>query len=264
MDASEFVADYIDAWNLQDANAVASHLSDTGVYLDTVQDQQMTRPQLLAHLEEVFALETYHYELVGEVCSGATTIAFQYSAVPRQGLVQGAAEAFSQPWLGAEFITLGAGEATEIVDYYEQQGQVSPQSPLGDAAGPGRVLRYAKSGLSEQQMESLKLQLQACMERERLYLRPDLTLPELAQHLGCSVNHLSQAINSGFGMSFFDYLNRHRVAAAIELLSRGAGESATVLGVALQVGFNSTSTFYVAFKKVTGKTPAQYRRQLVS
>ena len=46
------------------------------------------------------------------------------------------------------------------------------------------------------------------------------------------------------------------------LLAPCEGDTPTVLAVALQVGFNSTSTFYVAFKKVAGQTPAQYRRSL--
>jgi AraC-like DNA-binding protein len=261
-EASEFVARYIDAWNRQDAEAVASHLSESGVYLDIVQSSQMTRDQLVEHLEEVFALEPYRYELVGEVCAGASTIAFQYRAQPREQQGSSAAGAAIDTWLGAEFITLGAGRASEIADYYEQRGQASPQSPLADMAGPGRVLRYAKSGLSAAQLDSLKQQLETLMAERSVYLRPDLTLPELAKQLDCSVNHLSQVINAGCGMSFFDYVNRHRIDAAVDLLSNDVDESLTVLDVALEVGFNSTSTFYAAFKKVTGKTPAQFRRAL--
>ena len=256
MDATEFVSRYIDAWNRRDAQAVAAHVSEQGTYLDISIDQEMNREQLLAHLEDLFQLESYHYELVGEVCAGENTIAFQYRALPRTERNR------DQSWYGAEFITLSADVATEIVDYYEQRGVASPQSPIADAAGPGKVQRYAKSGLGVQQLDELKGRLQELMEAERVFLRPDLTLPELADALDCSVNHLSQAINAGFGMSFFDYVNRQRVDAAIDLLDPAGEESPTVLDVALQVGFNSTSTFYVAFRKVTGKTPAQYRRDL--
>jgi AraC-like DNA-binding protein len=256
MNASEFVARYIEAWNRRDAQAIASHLSEQGTYLDITIDQEMSRDELLVHLDALFQLEPYRYELVGEVCAGVNTIAFQYRAVPRES-TEG-----SDGWFGAEFITLSSNVATEIVDYYEQRGVAAPRSPLADAAGPGKVQRYAKSGLGARQMGVLKQQLTALMERERVYLRSDLALPELADMLDCSINHLSQVINAGFGVSFFDYLNRYRVREAMQLLGPGEGGKPTVLSVALQVGFNSTSTFYAAFKKVTGKTPAQYRRSL--
>ncbi len=259
MRATEFVARYIDAWNRQDSQAIANHLSENGTYLDIIVHQQMSREELIVHLDELFEVEAYVYELAGEVCSGKDTISFQYKAFPREQ--ENSAEQ-SDPWFGAEFITLGSGAAVEIVDYYEQRGLASPQSPIADAAGVGQVQRYAKSGLSKKQMEVVKQQLNELMEVDKAYLRPDLTLPELADALDCSVNHLSQAINAGFGMSFFDYLNHYRVTEAMQLLYPENGDSGTVLSVALQVGFNSTSTFYVAFKKVTGKTPAQYRRTL--
>ena len=129
-------------------------------------------------------------------------------------------------------------------------------SLLAEAAGTERIKRYAKSGLSIKQMEYEQVRLTSLMEIGQFYLRPDLTLPELAEALGCSVNHVSQAINAGFGMSFFDYLNQYRVQDNMRLQCLENGASRTVLSVALEVGFNSTSTFYVAFKIVTGQTPA--------
>jgi AraC-like DNA-binding protein len=98
------------------------------------------------------------------------------------------------------------------------------------------------------------------MEEDKVYLDPELSLPRLAEALGCSVNHLSQAINAGHNLSFFDYVNHYRVAEAARLLRQKDCRFPAVLDVALSVGFNSISTFYTAFKKSTGQTPAKYRR----
>ena len=98
------------------------------------------------------------------------------------------------------------------------------------------------------------------MKSDQLYVHSDMTLPKLADAVGCSVNHLSQVINAGFGMSFFDYLNHFRIEHAKQLLVRPDGQSNAVLNVAFSVGFNSNSAFYAAFKKCVGQTPAQFRR----
>jgi AraC-like DNA-binding protein len=95
---------------------------------------------------------------------------------------------------------------------------------------------------------------------QHTYLNSDLTLPKLANLMHCSLNHLSQVINAGFGMSFFDYLNHHRIEAAKKLLSQHDSPRGAILSIAFEVGFNSNSAFYAAFKKMCGQTPAQYRR----
>ena len=259
MKAADFVASYLDAWNRQDSRAIAEHLAENGTYLDIPDQHNMSRDELIEQLDESFQQETNFYELIGEVLVGESTIAFQYKVHPRGA---SGTEDPSENWYGAEFVTLNSGVAVEIADYYEQRGIPSPTSPLVDGTPTARVQRYAKSGLGSKQMDEVMQKLTAIMETRRLYLQPDLTLPELADALDYSVNHVSQAINAGFGMSFFDYMNQYRVKDAMRLLRPADGSAPTVLSVALDVGFNSTSTFYVAFKKVTGKTPAQYRRSL--
>lgn len=257
MQATKFVHSYVDAWNRQDAKAIADHMSDNGTYMDIPVHQNMSRHELIVHLEELFVREAYYYKLSGEVLSGETSIAFQYQVFPRDSKNEPKP---TQTWFGAEFITLSNGEATEIADYYEQVGQTAPSSPIAAATNANRIQRYAKSGLSAPKMDQLKEQIGEQMEVHKVYLHPELTLPDLADKLNCTVNHVSQAINAGFGVSFFDYINEYRVNDAMDLLRDNGVDSRTVLSVALEVGFNSTSTFYVAFKKVTGKTPAEYRR----
>ena len=108
-----------------------------------------------------------------------------------------------------------------------------------------------------------KQRLDRIMQSRKEYLRPELTLPKLAESVGCSVNNLSQVINSGFGTSFFDYLNRYRIEHARKLLENSDAQSGAILTIAFTVGFNSNSAFYSAFKKHVGMTPAQYRQGFV-
>jgi AraC-like DNA-binding protein len=136
--------------------------------------------------------------------------------------------------------------AISIADYYEVPAMRSKR-------------KYAKSGLRKEQMREYKRRLEQVMRSEQMYMDPRLTLPVLAQTIGCTVNHLSQVINAGFEMSFFDYLNSHRVRHAKQLLSELSGKNRAILNIAFSVGFNSNSAFYAAFKKHVGMTPAQFR-----
>ena len=78
------------------------------------------------------------------------------------------------------------------------------------------------------------------------------------------MNHVSQTINAGLQTTFFDYINQRRVEAAMKLMQSDASSREAILDIALEVGFNSTSTFYNAFRKVTGQTPGAYRQRMLS
>jgi len=248
MRATEFVESYIDAWNHRDPKGVADHLAADGIYCDIPENVQRSHDELITSLGEFFSKHRDRYELIGEVLTSKETIAFQYKVCPT-GSDEGSG--ITNCYCGAEFMTLHGDAAMTITDYYDVSGIVQQH-------------KYAKSGLSSEQLREYKYRLEHVMRVQQIYLRPDLTLPKLAAAVNCSVNHLSQVINSGFNMSFFDYLNQYRIEHARELLTRLDGQGSAILNVAFTIGFNSNSAFYAAFKKCVGQTPAQFRRAQLS
>lgn len=253
MQAAEFVKSYFDAWNHHDPEEVADHLAANGIYRDVPENAQRSHDELITNLYSFFQQFRHRYELLGDVLSNGDTVAFQYTMIP-----SGPQYGHHKIFRGAEFITLQDDSALLIIDYYE--AAVEPQqSIVANRRSVSDRIKYAKSGLAEEQLRSYKNTLKKLMRDGEIYLRPGLTLPRLAEAVGCSVNHLSQVINSGFGVSFFDFINRHRVEHAKALLENLDDHDA-VLNIAFSVGFNSNSAFYSAFKKHVGMTPAQFRR----
>lgn len=247
MRKKEFVESYFDAWNHRDSKGVVAHLSADGTYCDIPENLQISSDRLISTLDSFFAEYRHRYELIGEIQKGENSIAFQYRMFLAKHQQK---SAMTVVYHGAEFITLSGDTAVVITDYYD--------IPIKTTSS-----KYAKSGLTEDQMLVYKQRLDQIMQSRKEYLRPDLTLPRLAESVGCSVNNLSQVINSGFGTSFFDYLNSYRIEHARKLLESSDTQSNAILTIAFKVGFNSNSAFYSAFKKYVGMTPAQYRQRHV-
>jgi AraC-like DNA-binding protein len=257
MRAADFVESYFAAWNHRDPIAVADHLAEEGVYWDVPEKARHTHDQLIAHLHQFFTAYRHRYELIGDILEGSDTIAFQYEVKPADR----AAGRNKPLFRGAEFVTLHDDTALRIDDFYEGGDSAAARTAIRRLrSGSVGHRKYAKSGLGAEQMARYKERLEVIMQKERLFLQSDLTLPKLAEAVNCSVNHLSQVINSGFGMSFFDYLNSHRVRYAKKLLLENDADAVPILNIAFAVGFNSNSAFYAAFRKCVGETPARYRK----
>lgn len=111
----------------------------------------------------------------------------------------------------------------------------------------------------KQEPEQLK-QLLNLMETEKPYLDDTLTLQKLAEKINMPEKQLSLLINQSAGKHFFDFVNEFRINNAKTLLKEQS--QLTVLEILYQVGFNSKSSFYTAFKKETGVTPTDYRKSI--
>ena len=60
--------------------------------------------------------------------------------------------------------------------------------------------------------------------------------------------------------SFTNYVHSFRIKEAKTYLSNPEFSSYTMVSIGLEAGFNSRSAFFDVFKKETGKTPLQYKK----
>lgn len=120
---------------------------------------------------------------------------------------------------------------------------------------PARSSR--KNNLNEQLAEDiLKL-----MHHSKPYLDAELTLAGFAEMMNTKPHAISKTINDCFNKNFRDFINEFRVKEFIQKMESGDAKSRTFLYLALEVGFNSKSTFNLAFKKATGLSPREYFNQ---
>ena len=135
------------------------------------------------------------------------------------------------------------------------------QSLEGQSAGadvPAQLETVSNSlpGDSEQIWQSL----QRLFEQEKPYQQPNINLARLAERLGIHSNRLSAVINHHGKCNFFDLINRQRIECA-QILLLDQDCELSILDIAMESGFNSKSTFYSQFKKITEVSPSEYRKQ---
>lgn len=117
--------------------------------------------------------------------------------------------------------------------------------------------KYKGSTVTPELHRNLLQKLTEVMEQEKPFLSSGFSLPDLSQRLGTTVHTLSQVINEGLGKSFFEMTASYRVEEAKKLLKER--RNIKVEEIADQVGYSSKSSFNNAFKKITGKTPSEFR-----
>ncbi len=121
--------------------------------------------------------------------------------------------------------------------------------------------KYVTSSLTAENAAILWQKLNAHMKQSQPYLEAGLKISELAQQLDTSVNHLSETINGYANSSYYDYVNRKRVEEAQRLLQDISCHRLSILDIGFHSGFNSNSTFYSHFKRISQVTPSQYRER---
>lgn len=114
--------------------------------------------------------------------------------------------------------------------------------------------------LSEADLFRLENQLERMMVEEKAFLEPELSLSDLAQRLGTNASILSAVVNATFGKNFNDFVNEYRVEAVKKMLKDPAVSHYSLLGIGLECGFNSKSTFNRVFKKIVGVAPGDFAR----
>ncbi len=137
------------------------------------------------------------------------------------------------------------------------------------AVAPGKIApyseikKYRSSGLNENLIEEYSKKIIAFMEDDKGYMNSNLSLPILAQKLDIPKQYISEILNVHLKTNFQDFVNGYRIEAFTKKLNNPEYANLTLVGIAKEVGFNSKSNFYTAFKKAKGITPTEYKKSLV-
>lgn len=94
---------------------------------------------------------------------------------------------------------------------------------------------------------------------ERNYMRQDLTLEETAGALAVSPDHLSRLMKRETGKPFVEYLAAHRITRSMALLAQ---RDVKMFEIAELAGFASQHYFSRVFRRISGMSPTEYRRDL--
>jgi AraC-like DNA-binding protein len=124
--------------------------------------------------------------------------------------------------------------------------------------------KYAKSPLANNEKDILFNELVVFLNTRKSYLDPSLTLKKLSEDLNMPVKWISQVINEKHNQNFNDFINTFRIEESKKYIRNTTFANMTIQEIFYKSGFNSKSTFNLIFKKQTGYTPLEYRRQFTS
>tara|TARA_R110002049_G_scaffold309219_1_gene518801 strand:- start:6727 stop:7179 length:453 start_codon:yes stop_codon:yes gene_type:complete len=114
--------------------------------------------------------------------------------------------------------------------------------------------------LEEAEGKNLLNQLTLFMTEEKPYLDGAISLTALAGSLDVNPKALSFLINEHIDKNFNNYINDWRIEEVKKRLNDKEYNQLKMLTIAFDCGFNSKSTFNLAFKKATGLSPSEYRK----
>ncbi len=159
-------------------------------------------------------------------------------------------------WIGIAILMYWIGY-TAILQKHLYNERVEIRSKISNKKRQNRQLNNeSPSNLSTTSFNKMDF-----LVRERkLHLNPNLTLKSLAGLSGFSSGYISQLINEYAQLNFNDYINTLRINEAKYMLKEREYDNYTMAAIGLEVGFNSKSSFYSAFKKFTDKTPVEYKK----
>ena len=113
------------------------------------------------------------------------------------------------------------------------------------------------SGADANLRTDLMTQMSSLIEEEKLYLRKNLRISDVASELATNKTYVSAILNSLSGEKFTSMITRLRVEYAQRLMR----EHPDMLldDVADEAGFSSRTTFFRSFKAITGMTPQKWK-----
>lgn len=144
-------------------------------------------------------------------------------------------------------------------DWFVRQKQIENPDKLPSFSPENKQKEIQPLGLQE--AEILQQNLEKTLLLSKPYLNTELSLGELAKLIGTTDKKLSTLLNQNMRTNFYDYVNSFRIADFKKRVEEGKLMHLSIVGLALECGFKSKSSFYRAFKKEAGVSPSEFMQQ---
>lgn len=112
--------------------------------------------------------------------------------------------------------------------------------------------------ISSKERQLYLVKLERLLASEKLFLKQDFSMPELAEETGIPLHIISYIVNLELNIRFTDYINLKRIEYFKEKLKGPLWRDLTVKEMAENSGFKCRTTCYRAFVKHLQVTPSQY------
>ena len=126
----------------------------------------------------------------------------------------------------------------------------------------GEPLLSTEQVHSRQVKNELFDEIDRLMRQEKPFVDSNLSVGGLSQLVNANYTYVARAIQEGVGLGVAEYINRCRVDYIIELMLDKANDNYSLDYLAEIGGFSSVSTLYRQFKRFTGVTPGEFRKNL--
>lgn len=120
--------------------------------------------------------------------------------------------------------------------------------------------KYQNINLDEHDFELAKKRIINLMANEKPYLQETFNIGQLSKSIAFPSYLTSHVINKGFQTNFSDFINSYRIKEAEKKLRSSTYHCIKISEIAYECGFNSLTSFNLAFKKQTGTTPSKFRK----
>lgn len=146
---------------------------------------------------------------------------------------------------------------------YDQKMIYKEYLKHGYEKGNEKTLKYARSGLKPENISLYIKMIEGYMREQKPYTNGEMTIFDMSASLNIPRHYITEIINGHLGKNFYTLVNEYRVEEVKRMMADPKNDNFSILAIAFDSGFNSKSTFNTIFKNVTGKTPSQFRKEVV-
>lgn len=116
--------------------------------------------------------------------------------------------------------------------------------------------------LSDEEAAVLAQAIEHQLGQEKVFLKSELTLRDLSEKVGSTEKKISYLLNQHLKTNFYELVNKHRVEQFKLEVAQPENHALSIVGIALNCGFPSKSSFYRAFKSYVGTSPSEYIKKI--